>query len=276
MARPDIALLPFACPPAYRAEIGALLERFRAGLDDLLGVRLLALYVYGSLARGGFDPDRSDIDMLAVLDTSLTEEEGRALERLHRNLVAEPFRRWDDRIEVQYAHREGLRRFRDSPFRMANISPGEPFHFIRADRAWTCNWYFAQEDGLTLLERGVTRTGITDPPVSVQEFVDAVRDSVAAWRQNVQNTRRSRPYQGYAILTLSRALYTVATGRQISKPAAMEWVCETHPEWAEAVRAAWTWREQAGELSDPEETWPLTERTIREMADFMVPESSGT
>lgn len=42
--------------------LGALLARIRS----VLGINLVGVYLYGSLPSGDFDPDVSDIDLLAV------------------------------------------------------------------------------------------------------------------------------------------------------------------------------------------------------------------
>lgn len=70
--------------------IDALPERTRRHLDELctqlregLGDDLRSLLVYGSLARGGHDPDRSDIDLVIVLHDDrreLLQAVGAALE----------------------------------------------------------------------------------------------------------------------------------------------------------------------------------------------------
>jgi hypothetical protein len=48
-------------------QIAAQLDRLVAGLREVLGERLVAVYLHGSLALGGFQPGRSDIDVLVVV-----------------------------------------------------------------------------------------------------------------------------------------------------------------------------------------------------------------
>jgi predicted nucleotidyltransferase len=59
------------------------LEALQAMLRETLGDRLRALLVYGSVARGGYDAERSDVDLVLVLtddDRSVLQEIGQALE----------------------------------------------------------------------------------------------------------------------------------------------------------------------------------------------------
>ena len=73
-------------PHARVAELAGLLEQE-------LGADLLGLYLFGSLATGGFVEGRSDIDLLAVLVRDVDAERLSALERLHTGFVAQ-YPRW--------------------------------------------------------------------------------------------------------------------------------------------------------------------------------------
>jgi predicted nucleotidyltransferase len=51
--------------------VNAILEVLLSGVKEVLGTRFSGLYLYGSLAGGDFDPERSDIDFLVVTDGEL-------------------------------------------------------------------------------------------------------------------------------------------------------------------------------------------------------------
>lgn len=61
--------------------ITAQLNGFVAALQQTLAAKLLAVYLHGSLAMGGFNPERSDIDLLVVVEP-LTQLERRELGEL--------------------------------------------------------------------------------------------------------------------------------------------------------------------------------------------------
>jgi predicted nucleotidyltransferase len=60
--------------------LGALLSEVR----NILGEKLVGLYLYGSLAWGDFDHEVSDIDLLAATTTGIDDEEFAALKRMVR------------------------------------------------------------------------------------------------------------------------------------------------------------------------------------------------
>ena len=63
---------------------------------------------------------------------------------------------------------------------------------------------------------------------------------------------------------LCRALYTLATGKQTSKEAAVAWAAEQYPEWAAFVREGLAWYR-----ADVTEA----HRAVIEFADFAVKQS---
>jgi predicted nucleotidyltransferase len=242
--------------PEVQALLPDLLSRMRAAL----GERLLGLYLYGSLVWGDFDLAVSDIDLLAVTAELPSAEELTALGRLHADFATER-PAWRNRIEVQYASREYLATFRERRGPIAVISPGEPFHVVDAGDEWKINWYFVLAYGQTLAGPAPSAW---IAPIGQAEFVAASRELALNWRERIGKTAGSRPYQSYSILTLCRAWYTCATGRQSSKRQAAAWAAERLPEHAPLIASALEWRANANDTSaDPAATFPATERLVR-------------
>lgn len=52
-----------------------ILNTLLASLQDSLGENLVGLYLRGSLALGDFIPETSDLDVLAIAETLVTETE---------------------------------------------------------------------------------------------------------------------------------------------------------------------------------------------------------
>src|SRR5207302_3107407 len=70
------------CPEAAKMNdvtpypaINTVLTEWAEGLKRLLGKKIVGLYLSGSLAYGDFVPDRSDIDLQAVVQNPLTQDE---------------------------------------------------------------------------------------------------------------------------------------------------------------------------------------------------------
>ena len=217
-------------PHARVADLAALLDRE-------FGDGLLGLYLFGSLAAGGFVEGRSDIDLLAVLERDVDEERLERLERLHAAFVAE-HPDWIERVEVGYVSRDVLRTLADEPSRtIAVISPGEPLNIKEFDWGWALNWHGACSQvevvrGPQPLELG--------PAISPDSFRRAVAEELRGWPEGVR--RPSVAYlpahQGYIVVTVCRALYTLETGQQTTKEAAAAWAAARYPEWAAFITDA--------------------------------------
>ncbi|MFD7876540.1 nucleotidyltransferase domain-containing protein [Streptomyces sp. NPDC059766] len=64
---------------------GQLIESFVRALRPL--VPLVSVWAHGSLAGGDYQPGRSDLDLIAVVDRPCTEAERQQLGEVHRNLA---------------------------------------------------------------------------------------------------------------------------------------------------------------------------------------------
>ena len=96
-----------------------------------------------------FDPNNSDVDLIAAIVSKVSDQQLGRLERMHTDVVRD-IPEWADRIEVAYVSLETLRSPWSSRNRIAIISPGEPFDFKEAGKEWFVNAYTVRQTGLTL------------------------------------------------------------------------------------------------------------------------------
>ncbi|HKG24951.1 MAG TPA: aminoglycoside adenylyltransferase domain-containing protein [Thermomicrobiales bacterium] len=223
--------------PTQDDQVNDVIETLRTGMHDVLGDKLLGLYLFGSLVIGDFDPATSDIDLLAVLDDDVDDREFGALRELHDEF-ARNHPTWDDRIEVRYASVAALRDVTTRARRVVVISPGEPFHHTETRKDWVINLYTVQERGVTVDGRP-PRDVV--PPISREDFAEAIEEHARLWRTWVDEVQ-SQKDQAYAILTLCRTLYAHTNGDPTTKLGAAEWTQGVLPEWAPLIRRAVEWR----------------------------------
>lgn len=165
----------------------------------------MGLYVHGSWVLGDFAPDRSDLDLLAVLDRDPTDGTLAELGPVHRPML--------------------------------RISPGEPLHLVGATRHRLLDWYVARERGLPLL--GPHPTALI-AEITAEQFGEVVLEHAATWPVWVQDMRTPGS-QAYAVLTVCRVLHWAAGGGQVSKRRAAATAVQMLPRWAHLVRWAETW-----------------------------------
>lgn len=243
-------------------EINSLLQLLLSQIKNILGEKMVGLYLYGSLVTGDFDIKISDIDLLCAVSSEVDTSEFEKLKNMHEDF-AKTYKAWNDRIEVQYLSTDGLKTFKTQTTKMVDISPGEPIHILDAGKEWLVNWYMVQEKGLTLF--GVSPATIIDP-ISKDEFIETVREHTKMWR--VKEISKRRGAQAYAILTLCRAYYTLKNGEQVPKREAAAWIQKEFPEWSPLIWDALQWRNEQWENQTEDETvYPQTVKFVNFMID---------
>ncbi len=237
--------------------IELLLCDLLTGIQSVIGERLVGLYLYGSLASGGYEPGISDVDLLAATDRDLTEIEG--LRTMHAEL-ARRHPEWDDRIEVAYLSVDALGSFKERRSSLVVISPGDPLHFTDAGSDWLMNWHLVTHEGRTLF--GPAPAGFMTP-TSHEEFTNSLRAHALtsdAWVDEARNCKA----QSYVIFTMCRTLVAIHSDRHASKREAAAWVKERFPDWTGLVDRALKWR------TDPESAKREDPQSFAEMWRFVL------
>ena len=225
------------------------LSDLRDGWRSALNGRLLGLYLHGSLVAGDFAADRSDLDLLAVLDNDPDEDLLDLLAGLHADLDRR-HPQWAGRIEVEYVSLEAVRQAAHGGTGqdrvIARVSPGELLHLLPATTHRVVTWAAVRDHGRILL--GPPADALlpaVDPSLVRSALLDHVRDW-PTWVTDMTNPGA----QSYAVLTLCRALQRLRYGRQLSKRQAADETITAHPQWAHLIIWARDWWYDAGQGTD--------------------------
>jgi predicted nucleotidyltransferase len=219
-------------------DISSLLESLLSRIRHILQEKLVGLYLHGSLTTGDFDPESSDIDLLAATSTDISDTEFDALRSMHLDFARDN-PGWEDRIDVAYLSVTALRTYRSRRSPIAIISAGEPFHMTEAGREWLMNWYAVREQGVALF--GPPAEALI-APITREELAVCIRDYVVELGDRITRLP-DRKQQAYAILTMCRALHLHRTGERASKRQAALWAQEELPQWSGLIQSALAWRE---------------------------------
>jgi hypothetical protein len=147
------------------------------------------------------------------------------------------------------------------------VSPGEPLHLTDGAERWTANWYLARRASFALF--GPAPETIL-PPVSTREFLEAIARYAAEVRDR-DLAAMSPGGRAYAVLTMCRALRTVAIRTPGSKRQGARWVRSRKPEWAPVIDAALACRASGGTLGfDDEESLDAARVLVDEVADAIA------
>jgi Domain of unknown function (DUF4111) len=220
--------------------INTVLAEWAEGLQRLLGQTIVGLYLSGSLAYGDFVPDRSDIDLQAVVRNRLTEDELGSVEQLHR-AIERRCPEWAGRIECSYVPLELMREVRPPARARPWWGFGTFYQEAPAGNEWIINHYLLSEHAIVL--EGPDFNELI-PPIDIHEVRQAsARDLFQEWVPKIDdNTWLSNShYQSYLVLNLCRILHTVIHGEPGSKKVAGDWAKATYPQWQDLIEEAESW-----------------------------------
>ncbi len=237
--------------PTDDPEINAVLSEVLSGARGILGDHFVGMYLDGSLAIGSFEPDKSDLDFVVVTGVDVSAGTFAALKTMHDRIASEASK-WARELEGSYISQHALRHDR-RPAAHPYIDRGSGLAMARPESGyWAIHRHVLREHGV-VLAGPLPRTLID--PVSPEELREAVRGILREWWKPMlvdgpllQNTF----YRCYAVLTMSRMLYTIRHGAIVTKPIAARWAQETvDSRWTPLIRSALAWsREEPPDLEE--------------------------
>lgn len=234
---------PLHLPPAIPPVVADFLRQFAAVLTAELPGLVEGLYLRGSLATGGFRPDSSDIDLLALTAHPVEAAEFAALQTLHRAVAgwAHPFAR---RFEIAYLDRTSLRAYIPGQH-FPTLGQGESLAWTEHSTNWVLERWMLRAAGIALF--GPPPAALIDP-IGDEALVAAVTARLndwAAWTRDLDDPdwQLPRRHKFYVVETMCRALHTLATRQLGSKADATTWAAAHLPDpWRGLVIEAQNWR----------------------------------
>src|SRR5215468_10360750 len=130
-------------------DINSLLADWTEKAKNILGEKVVGLYLSGSLAYGDFVLERSDIDLQAVVRNPLTQDELRLIEQLHRQIEGR-CPQWARRIECSYVPLELMRELTPPATPRPWWGFGTFYVEAPAGNEWIINHYLLSKHGIAL------------------------------------------------------------------------------------------------------------------------------
>ncbi len=249
--------------PTQYPEVNQILNVLLPEIQAILRDQFIGMYLYGSLAYGGFDRE-SDVDYVVVTAAELPETTFSALQEMHDRIAR--IDSWcATQLEGSYLPRQALRIY--DPVRVFHLhldrGRGERLKRMQIDdprlsRAWWGGWVFLRavlwKDGVVLA--GPNPRSLIEP-TSAEELKQAAQGILHGWAEPLLENPHEiehHGYQAYIILTLCRTLYTLRNGKLTSKQAAARWAQEELGQpWAAVIERAWAGRRNPGAKVSPKD-----------------------
>jgi len=264
--------------PTPYADVNAVVYGFLTDIQTILGGHFRGMYLCGSLALGDFDPRSSDIDLVVVTDTEISDDLFEALKDMHEqfNASGSP---WVFRVEAVYVPQDALRNAAPASAVYPQIEQGTKLFKDHLESGWVFQCYILRERGVVIAGPDPhTLVGSVDPS-AMRRAVPVIPNM---WREHVLHDPswldwvRQRENQAFVVLTLCRLLYTLDTAAVASKPAAARWAQKAlDSRWAGLIERSLAGQRVSSETpdSDMEDTVALIHYTVErgQQQDFLPP-----
>ena len=262
--------------PTPHADVNGVLRDLLAQVQTILGTHFVGMYLSGSLALGDFDPRSSDIDVVVVTDTALSDDLFVAIRDMHARFD-ESRSPWAAKVEAVYIPLDALRHSAPTSARYPQVEKGRTLFMDHLESGWIFQCY-------TLREHGVVMAG-PDPrtlidPVAPSDMRRAVAAIPALWLEQAQHDPawlawlQQRGHQAFVVLTLCRLLYTLDSGAVASKPAAAQWAQKAlGRRWADLIERSRARQQESGDTpeSDVNDTVALIQYTVERFRQWNTP-----
>lgn len=238
--------------PTPYPDVNEIVSLLLTNVKEILKDQFIGMYLFGSLANGDFD-EHSDIDVLVVTDSEISNEIFSALKEMHERLtrIDSP---WAIQLEVSYIPQKALRRFDPAN----NLHPhmdrgnGETLHTMMHASDWIIQRHLLRERGVVIA--GPDLQALIDP-VSPNDMRQAIVDVLPLWVNPILHDPaqiQTRGYQSFVVLSLCRMLYTLQYGTIVSKRVAAQWGQDTlGKQWTSLIEEAWLGRQSPGLEAQP-------------------------
>ncbi len=227
--------------PTDYPEVNSILGELLSGAQRALGDHFVGMYLDGSLAIGEFEPDKSDIDFVVVTDADVFSTIFEVLKTMHQR-IAGGASRWGRELEGSYISKRALR-YERRPAAHPYIDRGSVLAMVHPETGyWPIHRYMLREHGVVLA--GPLPHTLIDP-VAPEDLRDAVRGILREWWTPMLTEGpllQNSLYRCYAVLTMSRMLYTLRHGTIVTKPVAAKWAQGTlDRRWTPLIQRALAW-----------------------------------
>ena len=200
-------------------DVNSILSQIHKGVLAILEDNYLSFILHGSLASGGFDPSRSDVDFLIVTSGEISNAQFDALRSMHQ-AIASSKQSWSTNVEGSYIPKQAIVRYDSQNCIHPALRTDGSFERDGHGPDWILQRWNIREHGIALF--GVEPKSLINP-VSIMDMRQAVIGILHSWWEPMltQEYRLDEPeYQAYAVMTMCRSFYTMETGRIAPKPEA--------------------------------------------------------
>lgn len=229
-------------------------------ISEILGNKVIGVYVFGSLSYDDFNARRSDIDLITITNGLLIDEELGRIKKLHLEIETK-FSEWKERIECSYTPLEMFKNKLPTNLHRPYFGGSTFYPAATYGNEWLINNYLVYKYGITLIGPDIKEV---IEPIALKDVKKAsIQDLYKEWEPKINDEvwLENSHYQSYLVLNLCRILHTVLNNEAGSKSVSAEWVKTKFPQWKNLIETAESW-EYGKDMNLQKETIEFIKFTI--------------
>lgn len=219
--------------------LNGIIMEFVSQIKAILELKLVGVYLFGSLSLGDFNSKVSDIDLFVITSSEIDDKVFNQLKVMHHDFEKN-HRNCKNKLEVYYVTLEDLKKLRNEdiniPYYRGSLQK------IKADRKSLIDLYLLYHHGINFY--GPNIKDIMES-ISYNEYITGLQKSLENWIIDMRNMSKSSfSYCSYTILTMCRSYYFYKVGKATSKIKAAKWAAPNLPEWSALIEKSLLWRKK--------------------------------
>jgi len=216
-------------------EISDLINNFRKEAEDILSSKFYGLYLYNSVAMGNFEPKYSDIDFVVVLKSNLTTKEVTKLKTLHENYGIE--HKYGTKLDGMYLQYDMLGKMNNNIEKYPYVSGANLYEAGYYDINYVTWW------SLKECEMAINSPSIKHElsEINFSDVIQTMKYNLNDyWLPKLQTPEifEQDMWVEFAVVTLSRIVYTVQAGEIKSKTQSCSYIASEYIEWRDIIEEA--------------------------------------
>src|SRR5258706_11446656 len=126
-------------------DVNIILDRLLTDVKGILKEQFIGMYLFGSLANGGFDQS-SDVDVLIVTKAEILDSRFSTLHSMHERIAVSDSR-WATQLDISYIPQNALTRFNQSNITHPHLDQGngEQLHWMKHEIDWSTQRHTLRE-----------------------------------------------------------------------------------------------------------------------------------
>ena len=203
--------------------------------DNIIGI-----YLFGSLAYGGFNENSSDIDLYVVTNTLLNNSEMENIKNIHKELI-EIDNIWGNRLEVSYTPIFMLEK-KGIPEIPRPYYNGKFYEKAGYGNEWLINKYLLLNHGKNIY--GKDFNTLIKFEITIEDIKNCCKnDFYKEWhpKLNEEEWLLNSENQAYIVLNICRIIYTLKNNKIGNKAESAKWVKDNYEKWKYLIEEAEKW-----------------------------------